>query len=453
MSHRDINGYYAALKIPVTGSASQIKSAYRALAKEFHPDSGRATDGGTKFKAISHAYSVLGDPEQRAEYDSMCVTVQPSASRRAEAISPITCGKCGKVTAQPRYLVFRSVVSVILTTIRTPTQGIYCATCAKSAALKATLISSLFGWWGVPWGPIFTIGESFRNAFGGENLVSNEEKLLWHNVLAFASRGDGKIALGLIERLKNASDEKIVADSRTLADIIQSQGFAADAAKLINPWAFNPIQSLLHVAAVAALPAIASYMIYQSDVTSSSDQTYSSYIASGPYAPPPKAVLDSPKSGTGTAIDVADNVPSCKSKPANGKILSGRKRLVSKGHMLQIQNGSGGDSIIKIRTAATGILLASFFAANNETASLEGIPDGTYIIQYAFGEKLGEDCKSFTRVSSAGQFPDSETLTTERVEDYLGTQIKRSRISYTLYSVPGGNVRPDSLDAAAFNSE
>lgn len=452
MSHRDINGYYVLLGVPVTASASQIKSAYRAMAKEFHPDSGRTTDGGSKFKAISQAYSVLGDPKHRAEYDSVCLTVQPSASRKAEAISPITCGECGKVTAQPRYLVFRSVVSVILTTIRTPTQGIYCATCAKSAALKATLISSLFGWWGVPWGPIFTIGESFRNAFGGENLVSNEEKLLWHNVLAFASRGDGKIALGLIERLKNASDEKIVADSRTLADIIQSQGFAADTTKLINPWAFNPIQSLIHVAAVAVLPTIVGYMIYQSDVTSSNDSSYSPYVASGPYAPPPNAGVDSPKTSV-TPTDVADDAPSCKTMPVNGKILAGRKRLVSKGHALQIQNGSGGDSIIKIRTAATGKLLASFFAANNGTASLEGIPDGTYIIQYAFGERLGEDCKSFTRVSSAGQFPNSETLTTERVEDYLGTQIKRARITYTLYSVPGGNVRPDALDGAAFNSE
>ncbi len=108
----------------------------------------------------------------------------------------------------------------------------------------------------------------------------------------------------------------------------------------------------------------------------------------------------------------------------------------------------------------TGKLLASFFAANNQTANLQGIPDGTYIIQYAFyiiqyafGERLGQDCKSFIAVSSAGQFPQPETLTTERINDYLGTQIRRSRISYTLYSVPGGNVRPDALDAKSFNSE
>lgn len=452
MKQGDAHGYYSLLGVPANASASEIKTAYRTKAKECHPDSGLVNDGGRKFKAISAAYAILSDPDKRAEYDSLSATVQSESAAQSREISPIACGKCGQVTAQPRYIVFRHVVSLIVTTIRTPVQGIYCSSCAKSAAIRATLITSVFGWWGVPWGPIFTIVESLKNAFGGTSLQSNEEQLLWHNALAFTSRGDGRIALGLIERLKNATDETILKHSRELADILQSQGVSLDAAVLKNPWKFDPVHSLIHIAAVAVLPLIVAYSFYQSDA---STPNYSAPYgtSTGPYSPPPVDQLDGTSNALGKNDQPPPDVPTCKALPPNGKVFSGRKRLLAKGHILQIQNGSGGDAIVKVRNSTTNHLLASFFAANNQTASLEGIPDGTYTIQYAFGPNLAVDCKSFTSITSAGQFPQAESLITERTEDFLGTQIKRARISYTLYAVPGGNVRPDSLDPSAFNNE
>ena len=58
--------YYKTLGLKKSANASDIKSAYRRLAKEHHPD--RGGDPET-FKSINEAYSILIDTNKRAEYD------------------------------------------------------------------------------------------------------------------------------------------------------------------------------------------------------------------------------------------------------------------------------------------------------------------------------------------------------------------------------------------------
>jgi molecular chaperone DnaJ len=63
--------YYKTLGVDKKASADEIKKAYRKLARENHPD---ANPGDAKaearFKEISQAYDVLGDPEKRKQYDA-----------------------------------------------------------------------------------------------------------------------------------------------------------------------------------------------------------------------------------------------------------------------------------------------------------------------------------------------------------------------------------------------
>lgn len=61
---------YDVLGVKSEATNKEIKSAYRRLAKELHPDlhPGDA-DAEEKFKAVSSAYGVLGDPEKRARFD------------------------------------------------------------------------------------------------------------------------------------------------------------------------------------------------------------------------------------------------------------------------------------------------------------------------------------------------------------------------------------------------
>jgi molecular chaperone DnaJ len=63
--------YYKALGVDKKASADEIKKAYRKLARKYHPD--RNPDDKSaeeRFKEISQAYDVLGDPDKRKQYDS-----------------------------------------------------------------------------------------------------------------------------------------------------------------------------------------------------------------------------------------------------------------------------------------------------------------------------------------------------------------------------------------------
>jgi molecular chaperone DnaJ len=62
--------YYETLNVPRDADAGALKSAFRKLAKEFHPDMRPGDpEAETKFKEINEAYGILSDPEKRAAYD------------------------------------------------------------------------------------------------------------------------------------------------------------------------------------------------------------------------------------------------------------------------------------------------------------------------------------------------------------------------------------------------
>src|SRR5438309_11413052 len=62
--------YYETLGVQRNASEQEIKSAYRKLARQYHPDRnpGDKTAEG-KFKEVQEAYDVLSDKNKRAQYD------------------------------------------------------------------------------------------------------------------------------------------------------------------------------------------------------------------------------------------------------------------------------------------------------------------------------------------------------------------------------------------------
>jgi len=68
MKYKD---YYGILGVKREASAEDIKTAYRKLARKYHPDVSKEKDAEEKFKEVSEAYETLKDAEKRAAYDQL----------------------------------------------------------------------------------------------------------------------------------------------------------------------------------------------------------------------------------------------------------------------------------------------------------------------------------------------------------------------------------------------
>ncbi len=66
MNKRD---YYEVLGVPKTATEQEIKSAFRRLAKKYHPDVSKEANAAEKFKEAQEAYAVLSDESKRKKYD------------------------------------------------------------------------------------------------------------------------------------------------------------------------------------------------------------------------------------------------------------------------------------------------------------------------------------------------------------------------------------------------
>lgn len=63
--------YYAILRIDNTASEDQIRKAYRALVREYHPDVNKSPEAKEIFTEVQEAYEILADPKQRRAYDRL----------------------------------------------------------------------------------------------------------------------------------------------------------------------------------------------------------------------------------------------------------------------------------------------------------------------------------------------------------------------------------------------
>jgi DnaJ-class molecular chaperone len=67
----EFKDYYRILGVDRSADDKTIKSAYRKLARKYHPDVAKGKDSEQRFREVTEAYEVLSDPEKRRRYDTL----------------------------------------------------------------------------------------------------------------------------------------------------------------------------------------------------------------------------------------------------------------------------------------------------------------------------------------------------------------------------------------------
>ena len=67
----EFKDYYGVLGVEPSAGDAEIKTAYRRLARKYHPDVSKEAGAEDKFKAVNEAYEALRDPERRKAYDQL----------------------------------------------------------------------------------------------------------------------------------------------------------------------------------------------------------------------------------------------------------------------------------------------------------------------------------------------------------------------------------------------
>ena len=73
-----------------------------------------------------------------------------------------------------KFVIFPYCISIVVMTFRRNSDiyFIKVGESAVSAGLGYTLLALILGWWGIPWGPIYTIGSVYTNLTGGKDVTA-----------------------------------------------------------------------------------------------------------------------------------------------------------------------------------------------------------------------------------------------------------------------------------------
>ncbi len=95
----EFKDYYGVLGVEPSAGDAEIKTAYRRLARKFHPDVSKEAGAEDKFKAVNEAYEALRDPEKRKAYDQL----RAGGYRPGDQVRPPPGGFRGGQGGQPDF--------------------------------------------------------------------------------------------------------------------------------------------------------------------------------------------------------------------------------------------------------------------------------------------------------------------------------------------------------------
>lgn len=90
----------------------------------------------------------------------------------------MNCEECGRLDSSIRFSVFTYVMSFLIITTREVRSGIHCRDCRDGVRNRCNLTSVTLGWWGIPWGPFYTIKSLVSNSKVDADLIEVNADLL-----------------------------------------------------------------------------------------------------------------------------------------------------------------------------------------------------------------------------------------------------------------------------------
>jgi hypothetical protein len=451
---KDPSGYYSILGVAPGATLKEIKAAYRAKAKTFHPDHNGEPGAVDEFHAVAEAYAVLKDVVRRAEYDS---TGSPGGVDDGVApSSPFTCSRCGQVTAQPRYVVMHQVKSFLVWASMGRVEGIFCRDCADHAATQASTRTWAWGWWSPP-GLLLTPIALIRNLLGGTKPRQVNARILIRQARAFLAGGETDLAYAVACQARPYA--RVATHLRQVEDILAATGNTGRRLKdRWKPWSGRAfIPQLLPLAALPLIFAMFAVILLKPWDTPVSGAA-AGISVSAPQAGEVRHVAvdalkirQAPLEGaplltlldrftTVTTVSASEDpewanvrtpsgvtgwVPTrslyggsgerlrsewCDehrgARPQAGEVMM---RRASGDHELFIDNPGRKDALVKLKTPA-GYTMISYFVPATYHLGVGGIPEGTYVIEYATGSRFSRGCGTFTDEFKAAQMPFTLTL-------------------------------------------
>lgn len=492
---QDPKGYYAVLGLAPGAEPSAIKAAYRERVKEVHPDRNASAGAAEEFQRLSEAYQVLRDMVRRAEYDSTRAAGAVGLADddfNAPAV-PLACGTCGKVTAQPRYVIFHRVKSFLLWAKRSRVEGIFCRDCADRAAVRASTATWAWGWWSPP-GLVLTPVALLRNLLGGTKPARDNARLLLRQARAFLERDELDIARSLADQAaiyaRDSASRQRVEDlrfnaagtpGRRIKDRWRLGGgvFFAQLLPLValpvvaglfvliwnKPWD-APVSAgaagirvvpaelgeIRHVAVdelkVRQAPADAAPVVALLDRFTTATVVAAPEDAQWTKVRTPSGILGWVPSralyvGTGGTMKTEWCAENQGPRPGAGEALT---RRASGDHRLMIHNDGRSDAVVKLKTQA-GSTVVSFFVPATFNMVVSGIPEGTYLIEFATGSTWSRACGLFIDDMKALRMP--YTLTFRHLSVARAASVSTIP-AVTLIAAPGDAKAARIIDGERF---
>jgi hypothetical protein len=278
-SQTNTAGAHAEAKTAANSAGAQSKAGAQAGAKA--GAKGKA-NGKTDSDRAQDAYRQANARQGRATAHA-----GRAQSPKGPFEPPEPCQCCGKLAAQPRYVVFPTVRGLGFKSRRSTVEGVFCRACADTTALRAAWKNWLLGWWSLPFGPLHTLAAITTIARGGYMPRDRNFHLLLKQARAFLMRDQQALAHGLAVQANayaNSPQEK------SLAEGLLRAAPSVRNLKLRNKWL-----GLSWARAGQIVPPVLAISLLAAGIDQLSSLNFTSSpkgqpIAQGPSVEPPEAL-------------------------------------------------------------------------------------------------------------------------------------------------------------------